>query len=147
MISNARAITVKQPWASLLACGAKPVENRTWPIPRTWPERGPLLIHAGASREKAILSLPSIQKDLGEELLLKGLPSSAVIAVAGTVTCHEALAGCCITPYARAWGWHWVLHDLRTLPEPVPASGRLGLWHPNEQLLAAIEKQLATKKG
>jgi hypothetical protein len=37
-----KAITVRQPWAELIASGAKRVENRTW---RTR-YRGPLLIHA-----------------------------------------------------------------------------------------------------
>ncbi len=35
-------ISVKQPWAALLACGAKTVEVRTW----TTAKRGPILIHA-----------------------------------------------------------------------------------------------------
>ncbi len=36
------AISVKQPWAALLALGVKSVEVRTWPATR----RGPVLIHA-----------------------------------------------------------------------------------------------------
>lgn len=36
------ALSVKQPWATLLACGVKSVEVRTWPTRR----RGRLLIHA-----------------------------------------------------------------------------------------------------
>src|SRR5206468_872693 len=37
------ALSVKQPWAALLAAGVKTVEVRTWPTGR----RGRLLIHAG----------------------------------------------------------------------------------------------------
>ena len=40
-----RALTVKQPWASLLVAGIKTVENRTW----TTKYRGPLAIHAALS--------------------------------------------------------------------------------------------------
>jgi hypothetical protein len=36
------ALSVKQPWAALLALGVKTVEVRTWPTSR----RGPVLIHA-----------------------------------------------------------------------------------------------------
>jgi hypothetical protein len=36
------ALSVKQPWAALLAAGVKTVEVRSWPTSR----RGPLLIHA-----------------------------------------------------------------------------------------------------
>lgn len=37
-----KALTIKQPWASLIVHGIKDIENRTW---RT-DYRGPLLIHA-----------------------------------------------------------------------------------------------------
>ncbi|MBX9584922.1 MAG: ASCH domain-containing protein [Gemmataceae bacterium] len=37
------ALSVRQPWAALLAAGVKTVEVRTWPTRR----RGPVLIHAG----------------------------------------------------------------------------------------------------
>jgi hypothetical protein len=41
-----RALTVKQPWASLIASGIKQVENRTYPVPKT--VRGErVAIHAG----------------------------------------------------------------------------------------------------
>lgn len=36
------ALSVKQPWAALLAVGRKTIEVRTWPVSR----RGPVLIHA-----------------------------------------------------------------------------------------------------
>jgi hypothetical protein len=38
-----RALTIRQPWASLIICGEKDVENRT----RTTRYRGVLAIHAG----------------------------------------------------------------------------------------------------
>jgi hypothetical protein len=37
-----KAISIKQPWASLIVEGIKPVENRS----RPWKHRGPLAIHA-----------------------------------------------------------------------------------------------------
>ena len=41
-----KAITLKQPWASLVASGLKQVENRTWAVPRSI--RGErIAIHAG----------------------------------------------------------------------------------------------------
>lgn len=41
------ALTICEPYATLIILGKKPVENRTWPTQY----RGPLLIHAGKSRE------------------------------------------------------------------------------------------------
>ena len=43
-----KAISIKQPWASLIAHGIKDIENRTW---RT-NYRGRVLIHAGASKKE-----------------------------------------------------------------------------------------------
>ncbi|NIR30147.1 MAG: ASCH domain-containing protein [Gammaproteobacteria bacterium] len=43
------ALSLRQPWAWLVASGLKPVENRTW---RTT-FRGPFLIHAGSSMTRA----------------------------------------------------------------------------------------------
>ena len=40
--SSPYALSVRQPWAALLALGVKTVEVRTWPARRT----GPVLIHA-----------------------------------------------------------------------------------------------------
>ncbi len=33
-----RALTIKQPWASLIMAGVKDVENRGWPVPSTLPQ-------------------------------------------------------------------------------------------------------------
>ena len=43
-----RALSIRQPWAHLVATGSKPIENRTW----STPYRGLVLIHAslGTSR-------------------------------------------------------------------------------------------------
>ena len=43
-----RVISIQQPWAWAIVHGPKRVENRTWGTPY----RGPLLIHAGRSRER-----------------------------------------------------------------------------------------------
>lgn len=55
-----KALTVKQPWASLIITGIKDVENRTWPVPRQEPTgpMGPfpfwIAIHAGASFDRSV---------------------------------------------------------------------------------------------
>lgn len=43
-----KAITIKQPWASLIVVGIKDVENRTWKTNF----RGRVLIHASAKADK-----------------------------------------------------------------------------------------------
>lgn len=46
MRAEARAITIRQPWASLIAAGVKTIETRSW----STRYRGPLLVHAGKHR-------------------------------------------------------------------------------------------------
>ena len=56
-------ITLWQPWATLVAAGAKPFEFRHWAAPkRLWRQR--VAIHAGAR---------AVSKTEIRELLLKGL--------------------------------------------------------------------------
>lgn len=43
-----KAITIRQPWASLIALGEKKIETRSWQTKY----RGPILIHAGKSVDK-----------------------------------------------------------------------------------------------
>ncbi len=92
-----KAITILQPWASLIACGAKKIETRSWPTKY----RGPIAIHAGNSwtmfrRELAYRDpfnsalWPNMTK---AEIMLDGygrtglLPAGAVIAIADLVDC------------------------------------------------------------
>jgi activating signal cointegrator 1 len=131
-----KAITVIEPYASLIATGEKWVENRTW---ETF-YRGPLAIHAGSGTH--YLSL--------REILAEGLPVGAVIATCRLVARVSVerligsglrisrqqaavLPGIGIEPGAFldhehvAGPWRWVLADIRAL-DPVPCKGRLGLW-------------------
>jgi hypothetical protein len=65
-----KAITLHQPWASLVACGRKTVETRSWQVHY----RGPLAIHA------ALRSVAAPAFDLDAEL-----PRQAVIATCDLV--------------------------------------------------------------
>ncbi len=57
-----RAITIRQPWASLVALGVKTIETRSW---RT-SYRGPLAIHAGVRMPKARAALNPCRDDVGD---------------------------------------------------------------------------------
>lgn len=89
-----KAITIWQPWASLLACGAKRFETRSWATSY----RGPIAIHAAKKDPLAIMqSLPvktqqKIFSTLYEHFNIQGgalekLPTGAVIATAELVNC------------------------------------------------------------
>lgn len=81
-----KAITIHQPWASLIAHGYKRFETRGW---RT-NYRGPLAIHAGKKIDhQAVLMIardyPRIWRDITP------LPSGSIVAVAELVECRKAV--------------------------------------------------------
>lgn len=82
-----KAISIRQPWASLLCSGVKDVENRSWQ-PKATPQR--LLIHASSSRVGInednmplcwLFPLENAQT-IGAIGNLKDLPTSAIVGVA-----------------------------------------------------------------
>lgn len=129
-------ITVRQPWATLLACGRKEFETRSWPCDY----RGPLAIHASGMlhpddriwcREDA--DIGRILRDLGyADVTL--LPLGAVLAVGTLADCVPTGDLRYLTRTERALGdfspgrWAWRFKGMMRLPAPVPARGRLGLW-------------------
>jgi hypothetical protein len=99
------ALSVRQPWANLIACGKKTVETRVW---RTQ-YRGQLLICSSAR--------PAIE------------PAGYAVAVATLADCRPMNAGdeqaACCAVYPGAWAW--VLRDVRPI-RPFRVRGRLKLF-------------------
>lgn len=118
-----KALSIRQPWAWLIARGSKPVENRTWATNY----RGPLLIHAssGMTRTeyetaKAFLNdmrLPTIRLPVFDDLARGG-----IVGIATLVACVRAHD----SPwFAGPVGW--VLTGARPLPF-YAVKGTLGLF-------------------
>jgi hypothetical protein len=151
-----RTLTLTQPWATLVAIGAKSIETRSWyagPNPRVVGTQAlgwPIAIHAakGFPREAQWLvgeepfatalrtAFPEARDP--EDCIKRFLPRGAVIATAvllHVVTVeHLERAAHILTPTERAFGdyspgrYAWRLWNVRPLPEPIPARGSLGLW-------------------
>lgn len=131
----AKTISLLQPWASLVVMGHKRIETRGW----STIYRGPLLIHASKGRSGAEAALGTAFRRYIPEF--NALPFGAIIgeAVLENVLRVEALP---LTPAAlerftleeRAFGdysggrWAWMLRNAVMWDNPVPATGRLGLW-------------------
>ena len=147
-----KAITLHQPWASLIAHGVKTIETRSWAPPRVLiGER--IAIHAGMKREQSGRLHPATHAAI---LDLYGIgwgdriPMGAVVATALLENSFQfkaldgqyvSLAG---SPEPRQWAvdphgdfspgrWLWMLTDIECLPAPIPARGhqRLWDWEPN----------------
>lgn len=90
-----KAITIWQPWATLLAIGAKKYETRSWKTDY----RGPIAIHAAAKKPPKQGELPwenfeaithAIAMNLGQwRLDWDNIPLGCVIATAELVGCWE----------------------------------------------------------
>lgn len=124
-----RALTIIQPWASLIVLGYKRVENRTW----STPYRGRLLIHAGKKSLDA--SGISLAQSLGIRLP-DDLPCGAIVGECELVSCSERRDLSEEDPF-----WFgpvgWRLTNAICYPTPIPCRGSLGLWTPPAELLGA----------
>lgn len=49
-----KALTLRQPWASLIGCGVKTIETRSW----STRYRGPIAIHAGTKSPRKMATHP-----------------------------------------------------------------------------------------
>jgi hypothetical protein len=119
------ALTICQPYAHLIARGEKRIENRTWPTAY----RGPLVIHAGKSREWLN----------GEDT--SSMAFGAVVAVVDLIGCQriEDLKGAW-AEHAYANGpWCWMFgREMVVLKNPVEARGAQGLWKLTERTAAEV---------
>ncbi|WP_026931713.1 ASCH domain-containing protein [Glycomyces tenuis] len=144
-----RALTVRQPWAHLIARGGKTVENRT----RRTHWRGPVLIHA--AKTLPVAQWARARGRFGQSAVpeREALPLGAVVAVADLTECHgSGWPWRCNSGACARWGdhgpetWHWVLANVRPLLDPIPARGQLGLWTPANELAAAVATALPAKE-
>ncbi|MBN1989386.1 MAG: ASCH domain-containing protein [Bacteroidales bacterium] len=139
------AITIKQPWAWLACNGIKPIENRTWKLPKKYFGQR-ILIHAGADKALDKMPLNSIYSN---EQLKELLFLFTEIELCKMTFAHGAIIGAaqitdCVTNHPSVWAmegyYHWVLEFPQLFSEPIPAKGKLSFWdYPN--ILAKTEKE------
>lgn len=136
-----KGLTIRQPWATLIALGEKKIESRS----RRTHHRGIIAIHAGKQIDKdAYERFAEVLKTYGIHSM-SDLPVGVVVATAEIKCCHEIVEdideysalsdqGLIIDGREYQYGFYekgrfgWELDNVRALPEPVPAKGQLGLW-------------------
>jgi hypothetical protein len=128
-----RAISVKQPWASLLLSRVKRTENRGRANPWTSAVGERLALHASLTADT----------EVPFDLLQPHYPCADVRgALLGTFTLagvhHPGSGKCrCDPDFAQPDQWHLVCIDMQPLAEPIPAKGALGLWSIPQELVLA----------
>lgn len=132
-----KTLSLIQPWASLIAVGAKRIETRSWYTNY----RGPLAIHASKakpdmlSEARRVIDLVGTKSELplGQIIcvcnLVDVLPTEARGCLAGVFEDHPDLK----TENEELFGnydpgrWGFVLENVQRI-DPVDARGSLGLW-------------------
>ena len=154
--TTVKALTLHQPWASLIAAGAKRFETRFWCPPSVVICKR-IAIHAGKQMigPEDLLGTPGLPKAIAKFLgrwWMYQVPQGAVVATArvvggyrvrnvenGFAYCDHGPSRDNFTTMARSlpvdlFGdfspgrWLWELEDVQPLDPPVPARGRQGLW-------------------
>ncbi len=149
-----RALTIWQPWASLIIIGAKPFEWRRWRAP-AWAIEQEIVIHAGSRRvvmdeiEELIFDLEHDPHTTGLnpgpalDLLQKVFNGEITLpTAAGLGTAHLGPARLATEIFAgenppgfidsnrvdeAIWGWP--LTSIQRWAEPIPMKGHQGFWH------------------
>ena len=130
-----KALTLTQPWATLVVLGEKRWETRSW---RTR-YRGSIAIHAAKTFPRSAKRLaerdPYYVTTLGKYPITR-LPLGAIIGTVEIVEIErvEAVVDVVIGRKEKAFGdyspgrWAWQLANPVLFDEPIPWRGALGLW-------------------
>lgn len=135
-----KALSIKQPWSSLIAHGIKDIENRTWKTNF----RGRVFIHA-SSVAKGCLSLLNKEQvnDVRSKSSLEfNLPTSAIIGEVDIVDCvinHPSIwaeksqgiwvGSTFVHKEEHRVTWNWVLANAKLYDKPIlNVKGKLSFW-------------------
>lgn len=140
-----KAITVIQPWATLLATGKKHIETRSWKTNY----RGEILIHAG--KKDPLFGISDMTEDARERafrsLGLYGMfnrfqkfPTGEILGKANLVNClqiDEQMTTLLREQYPDEYAfgdftprrYAWIMENPILFDKVIPASGKQGLWN------------------
>lgn len=141
-----KALSIKQPWAYLIAKGYKDIENRDWPTNY----RGRIYIHASLTFDsKGLEWLTSNSKDVPNEFVaeakigdtsayevlmelepcnLDDYPRGAIIGEVDIVDCRWQQKHQALSPWAEINKYGFVLANAVRYDKPIPYRGQLGLF-------------------
>lgn len=135
-----KALSLTQPWASLVDHGAKKVETRGW----NTSHRGLIAIHAAKGFPKWAKEFASEDENMPpHELPLGSL--LCIVKITDTMRTEEAVRRGLITPMESLRGdysdgrFAWFLEHVISF-KPIPCKGALGLWNVPPEVLALFPR-------
>ncbi|HSE36216.1 MAG TPA: ASCH domain-containing protein [Blastocatellia bacterium] len=135
-----KALTIKQPWASLIIFRGKDIENREWEAPSTLIGRR-IAIHSSKKME------PEDIDDATALCYERGLPDFNIApidyatgSIIGVVTLKACVKQSRSLWFVGTYGFE--LTDPRPLPQPIPIRGQLGFWEVPEDVYEQMKAQL-----
>ncbi len=140
-----KALSLHQPWASLIVLGVKRLETRAWQTEHT----GHLLIHASRTfppEGRRLCRQAPIRSLLAEAGFIDecDLPRGALLGAVQLRRCQrtEEIDLDALSDLDRVLGnfapgrWVWYLEQPERFARPIPCRGKLGLFPVPEELLA-----------
>jgi hypothetical protein len=141
-----KCLSIRQPWAGLIALGIKDVENRTW-----WRRyTGPVLIHAAKTRDQAADRIflermrdgtEVLPGDDAEAVALLGYRANYImhaVTVKRQYITDQVYRGVlqatgCIIGEATIWKWQHSDYNRHQAPYPEGAGPYYSFWHMHDQ--------------
>ena len=148
------AITIYQPWATLIAIGAKSYETRTWRP--NLKSNSFLAIHAAKQfdmAEKYLCLREPVSSLLNNANYhtINQLPTGAIVAIAKFQQAHPTNNNLFISNQERALGnfspnrYAWQLKIILRLEQPIPTQGQKNIW--NWPVPASIAQAIDIKES
>ncbi len=143
-----RGLSITQPWATLIAIGAKKIETRSWKTDY----HGAIAIHA-SKKFPGICGSLCFDEPFKSTLAGCFCETGAISLPTGAIVATATIAGCVpveqippelLTEQERAFGGYgpgrygWIMSNVKRLQQPIQCNGTLGLW----TVPAEIEERL-----
>ena len=144
-LENIKAISIRQPWASLIVEGYKNIENRTWPKENKEVNKW-FFIHSCAKQKKPFFVNDKIKPEIKKLINLfkqEELPYSSII---GIMFVKNFEINCVDKKYF--WGngptcWH--ISKVIKFDNPIKTKGQLRFWEPPENIWEKLDIELESK--
>lgn len=153
-----KCLTLHQPWATLVAIGAKKIETRSWYTQY----RGPLAIAAakklppdapyycyGKHFDDALIEGFCMPNNIVPSKMVERLPLGSILCIADLYHVEPITPENAPPEPERSFGnydlsdgprFAWHLRNVVVLPEPIPCRGLQRLWTPPPDVLERLQR-------